>query len=123
VRNPADALRILAVPMAVMISSAHMTRGVVKVVSWGGFLPYAAAEPSGAQAAAAMAAKQISRPGPLVPMAVAGCIGLVLLAAGFVLARREAQLMGVEGGSAILAPLAVQFAIFTTLVIGLSVAG
>ncbi len=76
--TPGAIWRRLALPLAVLVSAAHMAKGLAKVSSWAGHLP----------PALGLAA----RPAPaLLPLPVCGVIGLALLAAAGLLAVREAR--------------------------------
>jgi hypothetical protein len=84
--------RRLALPMAVVIATAHMAKGLEKFTSWVGFLPYAWAEPGGVQNAIQMNAKAIPQPAAWFTLPTLSVLAMVLVGTGIWLALREARL-------------------------------
>lgn len=91
--NLTTAWRLLALPMAVVVSAGHMARGLAKFTSWASFLPYAAHDPSGIGAAVAMANKEIARPAGILPVPLVSAFGAIVVLSGLWFALREAKLV------------------------------
>ncbi|MBI2435297.1 MAG: hypothetical protein HYV26_20765 [Candidatus Hydrogenedentes bacterium] len=101
------AWRRLALPVAVIVAAAHMSKGIEKISTWGGFLPWALKSPDGTETALAIAAKSLPAPAPLLPHFLYAGIGLALLAAGLFFGAREARLSGDTSSNRLYVPLAV----------------
>lgn len=91
-RNLFDAWRRLALPVAVVVAAAHMSKGLAKVTSWIGHLPYALHQPDGVATSLAMAAKELARPAPVLPLSIASDLGLALMVVAAWFAVRELRL-------------------------------
>lgn len=105
--------RLLALPIAVVISTGHMAKGMAKFVSWVGFFPHALKDPLGIKTAFGITSKDISQPEPLLSISVVSLMGMVLVVAGIYFAVREAQFANPETYHKRLAPkfaLAILFA-------------
>lgn len=105
--------RLLALPIAVVISTGHMAKGMAKFVSWVGFFPHALKDPPGIKTAFGITSKDISQPEPLLSISVVSLMGMVLVVAGIYFAVREAQFANPETYHKRLAPkfaLAILFA-------------
>lgn len=85
----AAAVRTIALPMVVVIASAHMAKAFVKATSWAGFLPGALDDPTNSMFSSSIAAGALVKPASLVSTDTASVVGLALLAVGCVLAVRE----------------------------------
>lgn len=88
----ADAWRRMAIPLAVLSAAGHMAKGLAKFVSWIGFLPLAAKDPTGIGTARALAAKTLPQPGSVLPMTAVCVLSLMLLVAGTYFTLREFRL-------------------------------
>jgi hypothetical protein len=91
-----EAWRRLALPMAVVVATGHMAKGLEKFTSWAGFLPYAWAEPTGVQTAIQMHAKAVPQPAAWFTLPMLSLAAMALLALGMVLALREARFADAE---------------------------
>jgi ferredoxin len=89
-----ESVRALALPMVVIVASAHMAKAFVKATSWAGFLPGALDDPTNAALSSSIAAELIAKPAALVTTETASVVGLALVVAGFGLAIRELRLGG-----------------------------
>lgn len=58
-----EAWRRLALPLAIVIAGGHRSKGLAKIVSWGGFLPLSAKDLLGIDTARAITAETLPRPG------------------------------------------------------------
>lgn len=87
-----EAWRRLALPLAVVIAAGHMTKGLAKAVSWGGYLPMALSEPTGQDNAAAITQGALSKPAVLMALPVVSVVGLALLSAMLYYAFRESRM-------------------------------
>lgn len=92
VQGIGETWRRIALPMAVIISSVHMAKGIEKIATWGGFLPGALQEPLGVHTAMAIGEKIIASPGPLLPHIMYATIGVFLIALGLRYALRESRI-------------------------------
>lgn len=110
-RGMGEAVRRLALPVALVIAAGHMAKGLAKFVSWAGFLPVAWNEPAGTVSAAAMVAKTMPQPASLLPLSAVSAIGTGLVLAAVWLAMREAR-----GGLRV--PVAALGALFAFTVLG-----
>ncbi|MBI4903095.1 MAG: 4Fe-4S binding protein [Acidobacteria bacterium] len=87
-----EALRRIALPLAVVIAAGQMAKGLAKFVSWAGFLPIAWSVPDGVSTSLAMAAKTIKQPAPLVSIQTVSVAGMALVAAALYCSFRELRL-------------------------------
>ena len=112
--------RRAALPVAVVVSAGHMTKGLAKFVSWAGFLPSALRHPDGIAAAAAISGRAAGAPPALLsPLSVA-MIGIVLIVAASLLSIREARLAHPEPQPSYALVSSVTFAaVFLALVCGI----
>lgn len=94
--NLGEIWRRLALPVAVLISAGHMSKGLAKVVSWLGFMPLTAQDPLGYETARSIAAKTMSQPGAILPMVVVSVFAMVLVSTGAGFALRELRLANPE---------------------------
>lgn len=94
--SAADAWRRLALPLAVVISAGHMSKGLAKVVSWLGFMPLSAQDPLGLGTARVIAAKTLMQPDAILPMTVVSLFAMLLVLTGASLALRELRLANPE---------------------------
>lgn len=87
-----DCWRRIALPVAVIVSAAHMAKALAKFTSWFPFLRGATVDPDGFATAQAITMKAAAPPAPLLPLATTSWIALALLAVACVLAIREYRL-------------------------------
>ena len=91
-RSLSEAWRMLALPMALVVASGHMAKGLEKFTSWAGFLPYALAEPSGARTVIKINTKLLPQPTAWFDPPTLSVLAMLLLAIGTILAVREGRL-------------------------------
>lgn len=84
--------RCLALPMAVVISVGHMSKGLAKSVSWLPFLPDALREPTGLETVEALSAKSMTAPGTLLGLSTVAVVSLVLVGMALACGIREYRL-------------------------------
>jgi hypothetical protein len=84
--------RRLALPVAVVVSAGHMTKGLAKFTSWVLFLPQALRDPAGTATVVSITSKALPEPNALLSLPLVALVGVVLVVAGFGLAVREARL-------------------------------
>jgi polyferredoxin len=115
-----DLWRRLALPMAVVISVGHMSKGLPKFVSWLPFLPGALRDPVGAATAHAITAKTLATPAAAVSQAAVSLICLALMTAALFFAVREYRLGHLENTLKLRAvlPLAVVTLAFAGIIVG-----
>lgn len=94
--NVRDAWQRFALPMAVLVSSAHMAKGLEKLTTWGCFLPGALRDPTGVDTALRYHSGAEALPPSLLSGAGLGTIAIGLVFAGVYLAIREARLAAPE---------------------------
>lgn len=104
-RSLGEALRRLALPLAPLIAAGHMSKGLAKISSWGGYLPLALTEPSGVQHAKALTDGTLLAPQHLFSMLFVSIISLSLILAMAFLGVRESRLADRESHGARLLPL------------------
>ena len=84
--------RRIALPMAVILATGHMSKGLVKFSTQSVFLPQAFRDPQGIDTATRITQGALTAPEPLLSMTAASTIALILTAMAFVLAMREFRL-------------------------------
>lgn len=84
--------RRLALPLAVVISVGHMSKGLAKFVSWSPFLPTALSEPTGGETVKAITAKSMTVPGPWPGLSSVAVVCLALVCVALALGVREYRL-------------------------------
>jgi hypothetical protein len=96
------AWRRLALPLVVVISAGHLAKGLAKLSSWSGFLPFAINNPNGIQTALEISTGQMPQPAPLLSLAAVSLFsGLFVLAAiGFALRELRLRQISQFGGIA-----------------------
>jgi hypothetical protein len=87
-----ESWRRLALPMAVLVATGHMAKGLEKFTSWIGFLPHAWAEPGGVQTALRMSAGTMPQPQAWLGPPALSVLAMLLVGLGIWLALREAYL-------------------------------
>ncbi len=117
-RGLPDALRRLALPLAVLVAAGHMCKGLAKFAMWVGYLPLALRDPAGAQTALAVHAKSLAVPPRIMSMPAVSVTAVLLVVLGAWLAYREFRLAGAERPRRFLAPIALLTAFFGFLVVG-----
>ncbi len=110
--------RLLALPLAVVISAGHIAKGLAKFVSWIGFLPYALKDPLGIRTAIGMHSKAVPQPAPLVPLSVVSLVGMSLVVTGIYFSIREARFANPETFYQRLAPKFVLAVLFACIIFG-----
>jgi len=113
-----EAWRRLALPLAVVVATGHLAKGLEKFTSWVGFLPYAWAEPTGVQTALKMNAKALAQPAAWFAPTTLSMCAMLLLALGIGLALREARLADPEKGARRFAPILLLGGFYFLLVFG-----
>lgn len=113
-----EAWRRLALPVAVVVATGHMAKGLEKFTSWAGFLPYAWAEPTGVQTAIQMNAKAIFQPAAWLTLPTLSVVGMTLVALGIFLALREARLADSAKAHTRFAPILLLGGFYFFLVFG-----
>jgi hypothetical protein len=101
----AEAWRRLALPMAAVVATGHLAKGLEKFTSWVGFLPYAWADPTGVQTALKMNTKVMPQPPAWFAPPTLSVLAMLLVVAGILLAIREARLADPENARRRLAPI------------------
>jgi uncharacterized membrane protein len=76
----------------IVISAGHMVKGIAKLVSWVGFLPYAISDPLGIQTVHQLTSGILQIPAPLIDKFVVSIIGIVIMLIGIYYAIREFRL-------------------------------
>ena len=84
--------RRMALPMAVVISAGHMSKGLAKFVSWSPFLPNAIREPTGLETVKAISAKAVAAPGALLGLSAVAVVSLLLVCVALRIGIREYRL-------------------------------
>jgi hypothetical protein len=113
--------RRCALPIAVVVSIGHMTKGLVKFNSWAGFLPGALNDPVGLATVEAFSDKTAAQPSALFPPTLVALIGIVLVIAGFLFATREARLVHPTMHRRAIFPLAAFAALFLFVICGIAI--
>lgn len=117
-KSLAEAWRRLALPMAVVVATGHLAKGLEKFTSWVGFLPYACAEPTGVQTALKMNNKIIPQPSAWFAPPTLSVFSMLLVTAGILLAIREAQLADPHNARRRFAPILLLGSLYFFLVWG-----
>lgn len=110
--------RLLALPLAVIISAGHMAKGLAKFVSWVGFLPSAVKDPPGIMTALEISSKAVPHPAPLLSISVVSLMGMALVAASMYFSLRESRLANPETYHQRLAPKLALAILFACIVFG-----
>jgi hypothetical protein len=112
-------LQRIALPLAVVVAAAHMSKGLAKFVSWAPFLPGALDEPIGIATATAITAGTISSPAPLLGISTVSIMGLALVVTSMAYALREMRLAraGSTTHLAAVLPVAVVGAAFASIIL------
>ena len=87
-----EAVRRMALPLAVIIAAGQMAKGLAKFVSWAGFLPAAWNEPDGVSTSLAMAARTMKQPAALVSIQAVSIAGMALVLVALYYSLRELRL-------------------------------
>jgi hypothetical protein len=119
-RSLGEAWRRLALPVAVVVATGHMAKGLEKFTSWIGFLPYAWAEPIGTQTAIKMNAQLLAPPAAWLTAPVLSVGSMLLVALGIGLALREARLADPDHARRRFVPIALLGGFYFFLVLGWS---
>ncbi|MCK4660225.1 MAG: 4Fe-4S binding protein [Phycisphaerae bacterium] len=114
-----EAWRRLALPLVVIIAAGHMAKGLAKFTSWGAFLPHALNDSSGVTTATAFGAGAATLPPALLGKGIVSPVGVILVAAGFLVSLREAKRAGPERPMLpVVVPLVAVGLVLATLVLG-----
>ena len=105
--------RKMAVPLAVVVSVGHMSKGLAKFVSWAPFLPEALRDP-----AKAIASKAAAAPPALLSLSTVGLAGLGLLLAAACCAVREIRLADKDAHPWAPLPVIVLSGAFALIILG-----
>ncbi|MES0372171.1 MAG: 4Fe-4S binding protein [Mariprofundaceae bacterium] len=113
-----DAWRELALPMVVVIAAGHMSKGIAKLTSWGGYLPGAMREPSGNETIQTLTADSNLLPASLLGMGSVSVIALTLVVLALFYAIREAKLTHGAAYKAQLPALTIVAGMFAVIISG-----
>ncbi len=114
----AESWRRLALPMAVVVATGHLAKGLEKFTSWVGFLPYAWTDPTGVVTAIKMNSKTMPQPAAWFNPPTLSLAAMALVALGISLALREAHLADSEKGSRRFPPILLLGGFYFFLVFG-----
>ncbi|MBI4556127.1 MAG: 4Fe-4S binding protein [Candidatus Hydrogenedentes bacterium] len=112
------AWRRLALPLAVVVSTAHMAKGLEKAMTWGAFLPAAMLHPDGVSTSLAISSKALAAPAALAPHAAYATVGVVLIILGLVFGLREGKLADAASWPKLRVPLAIVALVYAVCVAG-----
>jgi len=112
------AWRQLALPLVIIISAGHMVKGMAKLISWAGFLPYAIRDPSGLKSFDLFTSGMLQIPGPLVNTFVVSITGIIIILFGIYYAARQFRLTHNEFHTGWLIPLLILGIAFLFIVFG-----
>ncbi|MEW6357279.1 MAG: 4Fe-4S binding protein [Planctomycetota bacterium] len=87
-RGVGNCMRQAALFLIPVIAAGHAIKALIKINSWGAFLPGALREPIGLERAKAIAAKTISAPGTLIPETILSAVVALILAVALIFAAR-----------------------------------
>jgi hypothetical protein len=110
--------RRMALPVAVVISSAHMTNALVECNLGSGFLRYAFRDPIGFNTLSALANQMLPRPEPRLPPTAVSIAGGGLVVTGLIYAIREVKLTRARPHVAQLLPSLALASVFIVVVLG-----
>lgn len=85
-------IRKLVLPLIPLLAAGHMAKGLAKISSWGGYLPWALEKPLGVENAQAIAAKTLAAPPHLISKQVVAILAIILVVAFAYLGLREKRL-------------------------------
>lgn len=88
--------RRMALPMAVVISVGHMSKGLAKFVSWSPFVSSSLRDPIGLDTLKAIAAKTLPAPEPLLGLSSVAILALVAVLVRLLYAMREHRLANAQ---------------------------
>lgn len=111
--------RRLVLPLVLVISAGHMVKGIAKLVSWVGFLPYAIHDPYGFKAAHEFTTGILQIPSHLIDKYIVSIIGIAIILFGVYFAIREFRLRYVEWRVYWLLPNGILTIIFLFIVCGI----
>ena len=112
--------RRMALPMAVVVSVGHLSKGLAKFVSWSPFLPDALREPSGFETVKAMSTKAMPAPGALLGLSTVAVVCLVLMGVALACGIREYRLAHQHepGNWRAVVPVAALATVFGLIILG-----
>lgn len=84
--------RRMALPLAVVISVGHMSKGLAKFASWSPFLPTALSEPTGLETVKAITASSMAVPSAWLGLSTVAVVCLPLVGVALALGLREYRL-------------------------------
>jgi polyferredoxin len=115
--------RRAALPVAVVVAAAHMTKALIKFASWAGFVPLALYDPSGAVTATSITKKLYAPPVGLLPVGVIASVGAALVMLGLAYSIREQRLSDASMRPRSLLPQFVFAASFLFVICGIAFGG
>jgi hypothetical protein len=113
-----EAWRRLAIPLVVIIAAGHMAKGLAKIVSWGGFMPFALKDPTGTVTASAITSETLAQPSKLLPMSVVSGLSVLLLVVMTYFAFRESHIADSSTHRTRLLPVALIAVASVCIVVG-----
>jgi hypothetical protein len=121
-KNLGAILRTIALPMAVVVSVGHLSKGLAKFVSWAPFLPGALRDPGGVATAQGIAANAFPPPAAMLGPSTVSVICLALVVVAFFFSVREHRLAHPETPLRLRAvlPMAVVALAFLGIIVGWS---
>jgi len=112
-----DAWRNMAFSIVIIIAAGHMSKGLAKFTSWGGFFPDALRDPSGRETVQAMTANPELLPAPLLSFPTVTTIALGLMGIAIFYAIREARLAHADTYKVQVPSIALLAGLFSTIII------
>lgn len=112
--------RRIALPMAVVVSVGHLSKGLAKFVSWSPFVPNALREPIGLETVKAISAKSIAAPGAFLGLSAVAVACLVLMCVALAYGIREYRLAHQHepGNWRAVVPVAALATVFGLIIVG-----
>ncbi len=110
----------MALPMAVVISVGHISKGLAKFVSWAPFLPQALCEPTGLETVKSISAKTMPAPAAFLGLSTVAVLCLVLVLMALVYGIREYRLAhrGEPANCRVVFPVATLAVMFALVIVG-----
>ena len=112
-----------ALPIAIVVSAGHMSKGLAKFVAWAGFLPYALNDPSGRQTAIGISQGIFPKPVELLSLSAVAIVASILIGFSVFFASRETKASQTDSGYRILAIKAAFAASFLIVILAHAVSG
>lgn len=121
--NLGEFWRQTALPVATVVSAGHMSKGVAKFVTWGGFLPYALKDTNGSQTATGISRGILPMPTELLSLPAVAVVASTLIGLSVFLASREAKTLKTDAGYRVLLIKAAFAASFLIIILAHAVLG